>query len=261
MLGTGFTVPPAEAAELPQLLPGTLPHTPQAQLLKVVETVQQRAHRPLPATLPGIFAAAARFVCTFPELDPYQAIRAQPALGPLNPLPPLREPSGPPALFVYLSADFGGVSQVLELLAKMRIPTTAFIRGAAPALVDRFTKLGIQMYATPAPIHEVLPRAAAILHHGGLLTTEEALAAGRPQVLLPRYLEQELNALAIQRMGVGTALGGQVQLQAVSQAVHQVLADPRFARQAMQWGRTVQERGPYQPLAQIVEHCQAILVS
>ncbi len=119
--------------------------------------------------------------------------------------------------------------------------------------------MGLEVHATPAPLHEVLPRVSAVLHHGGLLTCQDALTTGRPQLLLPRYLEQQLNAQALQRMGVGISLSGRVTVQAISQAVHQVVADPRFAKQAVYWAKTLHGRGLASPLSAIVQHCLAVL--
>jgi len=49
---------------------------------------------------------------------------------------------------------------------------------------------------------------SAVLHHGGAGVTQAALAVGRPQVILPEYLEQELTGQALERLGVGWCLNG-----------------------------------------------------
>ena len=60
-------------------------------------------------------------------------------------------------------------------------------------------------------------------------------------------------------MGVALYLVGRFNVQAVEQALHQVIADPRFSKQAMSWAKTLHERGPYDPLARIVERCLNLL--
>jgi UDP:flavonoid glycosyltransferase YjiC (YdhE family) len=261
MIGTGFTVPPAEHPEFPSLGTGVEPQMPHEKLLAVVREVQRRRNRPAPDTLPGLFADCARFVCTVPELDPYNSVRSQPALGSFNPLPPAPPPASPPSFFAYLTTDFRAAEKVLSYLADLKVPGSAFVRGASKPLVESLRAKGLEMYATPAPMHEVLPRVSVILHHGGLLTSEDALATGRPQLLLPRYLEQELTARALRDLGVAHALAGRYTLQHVSQAMHQLMADPRFMRQAGTLAATIHARGRANPVEQIVTACLQTLAA
>jgi UDP:flavonoid glycosyltransferase YjiC (YdhE family) len=61
-----------------------------------------------------------------------------------------------------------------------------------------------------APFGELLPRAAAIVHHGGIGTTARALAAGIPQLIIPRIFDQHDNAKRLQRLGVGDSISPRV---------------------------------------------------
>ena len=54
-----------------------------------------------------------------------------------------------------------------------------------------------------APFSELLPRCAALVHHGGIGTTAQALAAGVPQLIMPLAHDQHDNAARVRRMGVG----------------------------------------------------------
>jgi rhamnosyltransferase subunit B len=58
-----------------------------------------------------------------------------------------------------------------------------------------------------APFDLLLPRLAALVHHGGIGTTAQALAAGKPQGVLPFAHDQLDNAARIERLGVGLQLG------------------------------------------------------
>lgn len=53
------------------------------------------------------------------------------------------------------------------------------------------------------PFRDVLPRAAAIVHHGGIGTVAQALAAGIPQLIMPMAHDQPDNARRVARLGVG----------------------------------------------------------
>lgn len=57
-----------------------------------------------------------------------------------------------------------------------------------------------------APLGRLLPRASALVHHGGIGTAAQALRAGVPQVVLPRRHDQWDNARRLRRLGVARVL-------------------------------------------------------
>lgn len=54
-----------------------------------------------------------------------------------------------------------------------------------------------------APFRRLFPRCAAVVHHGGIGTVAEALAAGVPQLVLPVAFDQTDNAVRVKRLGGG----------------------------------------------------------
>jgi len=62
------------------------------------------------------------------------------------------------------------------------------------------------MHAPYVPFSEVLPRSAALVHHGGIGTTAQAMSAGVPQLMMPMGYDQFDNAAHIKALGVGDAL-------------------------------------------------------
>jgi rhamnosyltransferase subunit B len=56
------------------------------------------------------------------------------------------------------------------------------------------------------PFSKILPRAAAVVHHGGIGTTAQAIAAGIPQVIRPMAYDQPENAIRVERLGIGASL-------------------------------------------------------
>lgn len=55
-----------------------------------------------------------------------------------------------------------------------------------------------------APLSQVAPRCRAAIHHGGIGTTTGLLAAGLPQLIVPRGFDQPQTALRMSRLGVAT---------------------------------------------------------
>jgi rhamnosyltransferase subunit B len=58
-----------------------------------------------------------------------------------------------------------------------------------------------------ASFRELFPHCAAVVHHGGIGTTAQALAAGTPQLVLPIAYDQRDNAARVKRLGAGDWLG------------------------------------------------------
>jgi UDP:flavonoid glycosyltransferase YjiC (YdhE family) len=56
------------------------------------------------------------------------------------------------------------------------------------------------------PLGRLLPRVRAIVHHGGIGTTSQALASGVPQVIRPHAFDQFDHAARVERLGCGVWL-------------------------------------------------------
>jgi UDP:flavonoid glycosyltransferase YjiC (YdhE family) len=91
---------------------------------------------------------------------------------------------------------------------------------------------GVRHFAY-APFSDVLPRSAALVHHGGIGTMAQAFAAGIPQLVMPMAHDQPDNARRAQRLGVALAIDRSKFVPAnVAAKLRQLLEDPRFSENA-----------------------------
>ena len=65
---------------------------------------------------------------------------------------------------------------------------------------------GNALHVDYVPFSQVLQRCAAIVQHGGIGTTAQALAAGIPQLVQPMNFDQPDNAARLERLGVARSL-------------------------------------------------------
>ena len=80
------------------------------------------------------------------------------------------------------------------------------------------------------PYARIFPRAAAIVHQGGIGTTAQALRAGRPMLVVPFAHDQFDNAARIVRLGCGATIPRRrYHAAAVAEALRSLLVDPRCA--------------------------------
>jgi UDP:flavonoid glycosyltransferase YjiC (YdhE family) len=114
--------------------------------------------------------------------------------------------AGPPIVFTAGSANrhaqafFREAAEACRLLGRRGLLVTRYADQLPSTLPD-----GV-MHCPYIPFSQLLPRSAALVHHGGIGTTAQALAAGVPQLLMPMAHDQPDNAARVQRLGVGRSL-------------------------------------------------------
>jgi UDP:flavonoid glycosyltransferase YjiC (YdhE family) len=141
------------------------------------------------------------------ELDVYAQRRCRELHAPFGIVPAQGVPANrSPSCFVYLTTRAPATRKVLQALLELGIPFEAFLRDADPKLKNVVRERGGFVHDSPPSIEAMLHRHHAIIHHGGIGTSQTALAAGRPQVLVPRHFEQTLTAARLRALSVGTVL-------------------------------------------------------
>ncbi len=80
------------------------------------------------------------------------------------------------------------------------------------------------------PLKALLPHVAALVHHGGIGTTAEALRAGTPQLIVPLAHDQFDNAARVVAMGAGASLHAtRVTPARMAKALQKVVGNTRVA--------------------------------
>jgi rhamnosyltransferase subunit B len=104
------------------------------------------------------------------------------------------------------------------------------------------------------PFSSVLPRAAALVHHGGIGTTAQGLAAGIPQLIMPMGFDQPDNALRATRLGVGRWLApGRFTVERVTEALDDLLGSPEVARAAAEYRERLGRENGIKVVCDVVE--------
>ena len=95
------------------------------------------------------------------------------------------------------------------------------------------------------PYAGIFPRAAAVVHQGGVGTTAQALRAGRPMLVVPFGFDQPDNAARIARLGVGRSLPrARYRSERVARELAALLATPGIIARAEAIGTRIRtERG------------------
>jgi UDP:flavonoid glycosyltransferase YjiC (YdhE family) len=109
-----------------------------------------------------------------------------------------------------------------------------------------------------APYSEILPRAACVVHQGGIGTCGQALAAGRPMLVMPYAFDQPDNAARLQRLGVARVIRRKdYTARRAAVELDRLLTDANYAEKAAEGARRVAAEDAVRAACNSMEECAA----
>ena len=135
-----------------------------------------------------------------------------------------------------------------EMLGKRGVLVTGH-EGAAPSNLPPSV-----MRLDHTPYSALFPRAAAVVHHGGVGTTAQALRAGTPTIIMPHAHDQFDNAARCQRHGVSqTVRRRRVEAKNLARALGNLLGSDEVKRKATALGEQVRAEDGVGAAARVIE--------
>jgi rhamnosyltransferase subunit B len=109
-------------------------------------------------------------------------------------------------------------------------------------------------HCTYAPFGLLLPRARALVHHGGIGSCAQALRAALPQLLTPMAFDQFDNAMRLEILGVGTSLKkSDVQFGSMASRLRELLASSAVASACGKAAIKVRQDDPLGSICDLLE--------
>jgi len=104
------------------------------------------------------------------------------------------------------------------------------------------------------PFSEVLPRAAAFVHHGGIGSIAQGLAGGAPQLVVPLAYDQPDNAIRVRGLGVGEMLlPKHYQVKAVLRRLDEMLASAAIRENCRRRSRDLSANSALERACELIE--------
>jgi len=151
--------------------------------------------------------------------------------------------AGPPPLVFSLgsAAVYDGDAfyrQAREAAARLQMRCVILCGAGSPLLSESF---GEDMLVIPYAPHSLLfPRALAVIHHGGVGSTAQALRSGRPILTTPVFADQFDNASRIEKLGAGLTLNFRAfTADRAAAALKHLLDDKAIARTCISLSQTI----------------------
>jgi rhamnosyltransferase subunit B len=162
---------------------------------------------------------------------------------------------GTPPVVVTLGTGMAHASAQFSVLqnALRQTDLRAIFLSNQPSQLPTQSKDSTQFfYCDYAPFSELLPHCAGIVHHGGIGTSAQALAAGIPQLIQSQGHDQFENARCLAALGVGQRLTREAQPAEILQALRYWVNNPEH--QAALAKAKAQMQGPnLQAICEILE--------
>lgn len=109
-----------------------------------------------------------------------------------------------------------------------------------------------------APFSDLLPRCAAVVHHGGVGTSAQGLRAGIPQLIMPMAHDQPDNAARLERLGLALTLSPRrFTAKNVARALGALLGDASYVTCARDVARRFVGADPLARTVDLVERLHA----
>ena len=105
-----------------------------------------------------------------------------------------------------------------------------------------------------APFSRVFPRASVIVHSGGIGTCAQALAAGRPMLVVPFAFDQPDNAARLKRLGLARTIPRKhYTAQRLYTELEHLLKDPAYAARAALAARSIKKENGVRAACDAIE--------
>ncbi len=113
-----------------------------------------------------------------------------------------------------------------------------------------------------APFGEVLPRAAVVVHQGGVGTTGQGLRSGRPTLIVPHAHDQFDNAARVVRLGCGRTIARpRYNARTAAKELGELLRNPGYAEKAQAVGKQVRLENGAKAAADAIDEVLAKLIT
>lgn len=211
MFGNGFFSPP-RTTPMPSMRP-LLPVTPdrltgseQAILPNINRVLAAQGLAPL-NNLAAMLDVEEDFLITPEEFDHYRERGPARYYGPLLNLPAGSRPDWPDApgtkLFAYIKPGQGHFQRLLNQLRESQFCVLAHAPGLSNAHCRQLETPNLRISPLPVDMSYACTHARAVICNAGHGTVMNACLAGLPVLALPMYVEQNLTARNIERIGAG----------------------------------------------------------
>ncbi len=157
----------------------------------------------------------------------------------------------PGSAMAHGQSFFRAAVEACQLLDRRGILLTKYTEQLPAALPTDVRHFGF------VPFSQLLSRAAAVVHHGGVGSCGQGLAAGLPQLLMPMAYDQPDNAARLKRLGVAESLAPKkFHGPGVARALDRLLTDDSVHQRCHHWAKQCSSAAALSAACEMLERLQ-----
>jgi UDP:flavonoid glycosyltransferase YjiC (YdhE family) len=166
--------------------------------------------------------------------------------------------AGPPPLVFTLGTsavlDAGPFYEHSAAAARLLGRRAVLLVGKGPRNRPASLPDGVAAFAY-APYSELFPRAAAVVHQGGIGTTGQAMRSGRPMLVMPYAHDQPDNAGRVTRLGIARTIARhRYTPDRAAAELRELLDDPAYSKRASAVRERVRQEDGVRAACDALEH-------
>lgn len=245
LFGTGFFAP-SLVSPLPSLRPWLriadkdLLKT-ETEVFEIANSVLQKLDAKPLNFLCDLFQVDENFLCTFPELDPYQPRQEARYWGvsfyDSGGTEPRWPMIGDKKIFAYLNPAYPFLETILQQLRASSCSILIHMSGVTPAFIQKHCAANLQISPWPFHLLAVNQQADLIISHASSGTMVSGLLAGIPQLMLPMHLEQEVTARKVESLGAGICVHNETKKPGYRGLISELMAHPKYSLVAEEFSK------------------------
>jgi UDP:flavonoid glycosyltransferase YjiC (YdhE family) len=232
-VATGFTLPPSAspmpAFPLAREVRGRRLRKADDHVACVVRGAVNRRLAESIVSVSSIHEGQPVVMATLPELDWYGPRPSLVYAGTINvasahPRLEWRD-TGRPKVFAYIRRGMGGFRKLLTTFGENPWETICVVPGMPSQEVVGSSGGSVAIVGHPVDVPHLLERADLSIGYGGLGSVSEAVLHGVPQLIVPQFDEQVMNAECMERLGAGRRATPEIVRGDLAGAISEVLGN------------------------------------
>lgn len=239
--GTGFEIPSIQypMASIRQWEHVTLNQLKKSdqKTLKVINQTLEKLSQPALKNVAEIFEVEKTFLCTLPEIDPYQQRGDIPYWGPIMEVGQGIEPywnrKKQKKIFVYMNPTFKVNERIFQAIGNQDCFVNAhFSGGVVPEYLQNKPYDNVNVSTKPFNMSVVMQETDLLICQSSHAMACVGLLFGKPMLLVPSQQEQKLTTMNLVKIGIAEEVGLQDTVAIIAQKIDKVLFHPNYENNA-----------------------------
>ena len=156
-------------------------------------------------------------------------------------------------ILAYLRAHSPNCPVALDALVETDANIICYCANLKPEIMQRYSKKGITFSLRPFDMAHMLKAADVMICHAGKGTISESLQQGTPLILLPTHMEQNMNTVIVEKLGVGLRGRSDKGPKAVCYDINRLLNNNNFTDKATGFSKQLKDQPIIKTEQQLIE--------